>query len=359
MKSLDIWLPAWFAQKRGPLPAGERHLFICVCDHYEPFHDSDKTGAMRRVREWRDKFGALCREFRDSHGVPPRHTFFYPIEQYDADVLHEIAAMCHETGSDTEVHLHHKDDTAETLRPQLEQGIAKLAEHRLLSRDETGKLRYAFIHGNWALDHSHPEGKNCGVPDELPVLKATGCFADLTMPSAPHPTQTRTINSIYYAREDGRPKSHDRGIPVRVGKPRSDAPEELLCVQGPLGLNWRWRKFGILPRIENADLTGANPPTAARLALWQECRIQVVGRPDWYFVKLHTHGAVERNSTMLLGEPMRRFHRLLRQQAEADSQFHYHYVSARELVNLVHAAEAGAGMEIAAAREFRFKRNGG
>ena len=37
------------------------------------------------------------------------------------------------------------------------------------------------------------------VNNELEILRDTGCYADFTMPSAPHPTQTWKINSIYSA----------------------------------------------------------------------------------------------------------------------------------------------------------------
>ena len=62
-------------------------------------------------------------------------------------------------------------------------------------------------------------------------------------------------------------------------------------IQGPLALDWGKRKFGFIPGIENGDLTGYRPPTLARLKLWLKTVIHVVGRPDWVFIKLHTHGA--------------------------------------------------------------------
>ena len=126
--------------------------------------------------------------------------------------------------------------------------------HGLLARHkETGELMYGFIHGNWALCNSRPDGRWCGVNGELDVLRATGCYADFTMPSAPTNTQTSTINSIYYAADvPGRCKSHDRGLRARVGA--APPAEHLSMIQGPLELDWSRRKFGILPRIENADL---------------------------------------------------------------------------------------------------------
>ena len=352
MKGLDRWLGSWIFRKRTAPPLGVRHVLIAVCDHFEPFHDADKTTALARVALWRREHAAMCADFRDSDGTPPRHTFFYPVEQWDADVCGRLADLCHSTGGEAEIHLHHDNDTAENLRATLLRGKENLAALGLLSRDAKGEVRYGFIHGNWALDHSHPEGKGCGVPDELPILHATGCYADLTLPSAPSPCQVRTINSLYYAREDGKPRSHEHGTPARTGTAPDDA---LLCVQGPLCLNWQRRKFGILPRIENSDLTGANPPTAQRLALWEKCHIHVAGRPDWLFVKLHTHGAIERNSSALLGEKMRAFHRHLAQRAAADETFEFHYVTARELVNILHAAEDGKSGDPSAFRDYRYK----
>jgi hypothetical protein len=171
------------------------------------------------------------------------------------------------------------------------------------------------------------------------------------MPSAPSPTQTATINSIYYATPTDHPKSHNRGRPATAGAPN---PGGFLLVQGPLGLNWRWRKWGVLPRIENADLTPHNPPTMKRLLRWLELNIHVEGRPEWIFAKLHTHGGVPRNMDMLLGEPMRAFYRSLPQFAVAHPGFHYHYATARELVNMVHAAEAGKAGNPSDYRDYRY-----
>ncbi len=354
LRGLDRWLGSWIFRKRTAPPPGARHVLIAVCDHYEPFHHADKTTALARVAHWQKEHAAMCADFRDSDEIPPRHTFFYPIEQWDTDVCGRLADLCHSTGGEAEIHLHHDNDTEENLRATLIAGKERLSSLGLLSRDAKGDVRYGFIHGNWALDHSHPDGKGCGVPDELPILRDTGCYADLTLPSAPSPCQVRTINSLYYAREDGKARSHETGTPAGITPPHGDA---LLCVQGPLCLNWQRRKFGIIPRIENSDLTGINPPTAQRLRLWEKTHIHVAGRPDWLFVKLHTHGAIERNSVTLLGEPMRAFHRHLAERAKNDETFHFHYVTAREIVNILHAAEAGEQGNPGAFRDYRYRLN--
>ena len=35
-------------------------------------------------------------------------------------------------------------------------------------------------------------------------------------------------------------------------RPIRDDAARLLLVQGPLGLNWRWRKWGVLPKVEKS-----------------------------------------------------------------------------------------------------------
>src|SRR5205807_716124 len=74
--------------------------------------------------------------------------------------------------------------------------------------------------------------------------------------------------------------------------------------------------------------------------------------PDWFFVKLHAHGAADENHDILLGEPMVRFHQALAHYAAEHPHFHFHYVSAREMYNLARAAEAGWKGSVAEARDF-------
>jgi hypothetical protein len=84
--------------------------------------------------------------------------------------------------------------------------------------------------------------------------------------------------------------------------------------------------------------------------------VHVPSRPDWCFIKLHTHGAPEGNQAVVLGQPMVRFHEILAARAAADDRFHFHYVTAREMYNLVKAAEAGWQGDVCEARDFHIVR---
>ena len=116
---------------------------------------------------------------------------------------------------------------------------------------------------------------------------------------------------------------------------------KLLLVQGPLGLNWSHRKFGILPKIENAEITGHNPPRPDRLKLWIDFGIHVAGRPEWIFIKLHTHGGHERDMATLLTDTMKNFFQHALTHYNDGQRFRFHFVTAREMVNIIHAAEDG------------------
>ena len=359
-RGLDVCLVPYMLgthRRRPPRPGEPVHLLLCIADHYEPMlGDAPRELARARVDRWLTDYPRAVGGFRDSDGRPPRHTFFYPIEAYEAEDLDSLAGLCRDGFGEVEVHLHHDRDTPGNLRRTLLEARGRLAGHHgLLARHRiTGEPAYGFVHGNWSLDNSRPDGRLCGVNNELDVLRETGCYADFTLPSAPSRTQTRRINSLYYATDDPRrPKSHDRGVAVGT----APAPERaLMLIQGPLLLDWGRAKWGVIPRLENGCIQANHAPTLDRLDLWLRARVQVTGRPDWFFVKLHTHGAKESNAEMLLGEPMTRFHEGLKRRAAADPDFSYHYVTARELYNLARAAEAGWTGSVAGALDFELIR---
>lgn len=372
-RNLQYWLGAHLRQEavrwlRGTSRSASRlslsksnglDVLICIADHFEPQASgvTDAT-ADARVAAWVDRYATLFGGFRDSDDRPPRHTFFYPIDQYKPCHVDALAGLCRDGYGEVEIHLHHDDDTADNLERTLRRFTQLFAtRHGLLGRRRAdGRLMYGFVHGNWALDNARPDGRWCGVDNEIAVLCRTGCYADFTLPSAPDVTQTRKINSIYYAvGHPGRCKSHDGGVDVGVALPPhfgelSRAADRLMLIQGPLVLYRTRGRF--FPRVENGCLQRTQPPTEERLEQWLRARIEVAGRPNWRFVKLHTHGATEANQEVLLGEAMLEFHRSLARRAAADDRFRFHYVTAREMYNLAKAAEAGWTGPVSQARDF-------
>jgi hypothetical protein len=350
-RNMQYWIRSYLAWKLSralhPRPA-RRHVYFCFVDHYEPYGGTtDRVRAHERVRVWMEKYPALSGRHTDSFGNHPKHTFFYPIEEYDPELIDQIKKVCDAGMGDVEVHLHHDNDTAENFRATVNRYVEVLhGTHGLLRKSESGQVIYAFIHGNWALDNSRPDGRWCGIDDEISILIETGCYADMTMPSAPSDTQTSKINSIYFA--GGRPglrKSHDTGRDLRVGE--WDRSGKLLLIQGPLTLNWKDAKWGVIPKIESAELSFDAPPTAHRVRLWGDCGVSVKGAEEHVFIKVHTHGATEPSMQMLFNDGgFERLWTALEAQYRRDPDCALHYVTAWEMYQkmreLAHAGRTQA-----------------
>ena len=176
----------------------------------------------------------------------------------------------------------------------------------------------------------------------------------MTLPCAPSAGQVPKINSLYECAPPlDRRAPHRSGRDLRVGRKPEMFP---LMVQGPLGLNFAQKAAGIpVPKIENAALTTAYPPTLERLRLWREAAITVEGRPDWVFVKLHCHGMDTTDREAMLGGLIQNFLRELIETARAGGEYIPHFVTAREMVNIILAACDGREGNPGEHRDYRLR----
>jgi hypothetical protein len=348
-KAADKWLWPYFQSvfRRPNVDSGPIHIMVAICDHYEPLAPGSEKSidiGDRRVERWLQEWPDLSKQFKDADGKNPKYSIFYPAEEAEKPdrYIPMLKPLVRDQWAEIEVHIHHRNDTAESLTHKLNQFRDFLhLEHGLLGSNVNNNPGYAFIHGNWALCNSHPSGDWCGVNEELDVLLETGCYVDYTFPSLPSPTQPNGFcNSIYYSQtQPNQNRSYDKGQHARVGYKKS--PSELLLLQGPVGLNWRSRSKNIFPRIENGDLSSANPPSPLRADLWIKQHVHIQGRPEWAFVKLHTHGCIEGNTDVLLGNSLKETFRYLENKYNDGTHFALHYVSAREMFNIAQAAING------------------
>ncbi len=348
-RNMHYWLGDYVRSgvaRRRRARSRPRRVFVCIADHHEPLGGTtDLELALLRTRKWCDGYERASAGHADSEGRPPQHTYFYPAEEYAPEVVDRLAGLCRKGLGELEVHLHHDDDNAENLRRTLDRFTGILhGRHGALRRDdESGQLLYCFVHGNWALDNSRPDGRWCGVDDELSVLSETGCRVDMTMPSAPSDTQVRKINSIYFAKgRAGCRKSHDQGRDVQVGDWARDG--EILMIQGPLGLNWREAKWRILPRIETGEISFDARPTRERVRLWSVLAPSVIGAPDDIFLKLHMHGATDKSLAMLFDEGgFDQLWTLLEEEFRDRPGTTLHYVTAWEMAEHIHRLARARG----------------
>jgi len=341
-KNIHQWIKSWIRKAWKGSTNKPTHILFCFADHFEPqWGNPPREIEDRRVDRWCKEYLKIAKKHVDSDGSNPIHSFFYPEEEYRKAHLDKLQGLCTFGVAEIEIHLHHHNDTEQGLREKLSRFIKVLSQqHGALSKSTVnGNPVFGFIHGDWALDNSRRDGRCCGVNNELVILREMGCYADFTLPSAPSDTQTAKINSIYYAKDDeNKSKSHNTGCDLFVGGKEWG---DLMLIQGPLGLNWKNRKWGIFPRIENSDISKASPPTNDRIDQWIDMGIHVKGKPEWVFVKIHAHGAGEDDMDVLLGQPMENMFSYLENNYCNTNQYFLHYVSAREMYNIAKAAEAG------------------
>lgn len=294
-----LWLPSYCGDRlRHVGRRAPQRIWVTIADHFEPWwRGAEGEVALERVRRWVRRWPAIAARHRDTAGRQPKYTFFYPEEQYDARALDELARLTHEGIADVEVHLHHDRDTDAGLAARLERFTECLYTRHGLLRKDGGAIRFGFIHGNWALDNSLPDGRFCGVNNEITILRTLGCYADFTLPSAPSPAQTRTVNTIYWAKDDPlMPKSHDRGVAVTPGGPVAG---DLMMIPGPLTFNIREWTVPRVPKLECGELAGNCLPTRHRARLWMKVAPRIGSDA---FIKLFSHGAPEKNAIPLLEE---------------------------------------------------------
>ena len=161
-KEMHLWLGHYLKRKlsKPAQPKGPKHIMFAFVDHYEPMWGRDISYEQEcaRVDRWYQDYPKVAGQFKDADGCYPKHSFFYPEEEYREEHLDKITELCQQGYGEIEVHLHHDNDTSENLRKTLEDFTEKLHEkHGAFVRDtESGKLQYAFIHGNWCLANSRP-----------------------------------------------------------------------------------------------------------------------------------------------------------------------------------------------------------
>ncbi len=341
---------------------GQKNIIFTIANHFEPSWKAqglhDLSTQIKRLNEWHKTARNTGEAVLDADGTKFRHTNFYPAEQYYPELLDVMAEMQAEGLGEVEIHLHHgveKPDTAENLRNQLVEFRDILAErHKCLSKFDGDNLpRWAFVHGNLALGNSCG-GKYCGVDEEMQILADTGCYVDMTLPSAPDETQVSMFNQIY---ECGLPLH--KPVPHRTGKPVAvfgNQPQLPLIFTGPLVFNWTRRIKGLpVPRLEDGALVHNQPMDIARFNRWTSANITVKGRPEWVFVKLYCHGFFDHDQDACIGEGAKRFFSEIIENGEKTGKYKVHFASAREAFNIVSAAIDGQKGEPNNFRNYRLK----
>ena len=316
--------------RRG-LPDGRPiDIMVLVTDHFEPARRHGDEAAVESVRSWCADYERMAGKHRDSDGKSPQHTWFYRYDYPNEGCLRELSASTFRGFGEVEFHLHHGHDTHHSFAARLSTGRKWFARFGALRSAEAEPRSYfGYIAGNSALDNGAGDDSLSGCDTELTALRDAGCYADFTFPCLGSPAQPSLTNRVYYATEDGQPRSHAQGVPLAAGcRPSGDLPIFL----GPIGFNWG---DGF---IDDGTIENSSPACPRRLGTWLRSHVHVAGRPEWVFIKLTTHAMQNRAS--FLGQPTDDMFSAMETWWKR-SPYRLHYVTAREAYNIAKAAEAG------------------
>ena len=185
------------------------------------------------------------------------------------------------------------------------------------------------MRGTWALDNGRREPKFSGVNNEIEILSRNGCYADFTFPAFGTTAQPRIVNTLFYATDNKKPKSYSKGVKLQVGNRETG---DIAIFQGPLFVDWNNQY------IDYGSLESFTPFYKDRINNWMSANVHVIGRPEWVFIKLHTHGM--QNSNFLFRNQFEKLFICLNDYF-SKSFSKLHYVTAREAYNIAKAAENG------------------
>ncbi|MFP4163784.1 MAG: hypothetical protein ACLFQB_07790 [Chitinispirillaceae bacterium] len=339
------WLVPCLKMPRDSKPrSGEPvHLYVAFCNRLSPYWAGvSQEIAEHRVVTWYREYIRFASHHADSQGKKPVHTFFYDESDYNPRFVDTLSRMCREGIADVDILLKHENDTPDGFRRKIEGFRDVLFHHHgLLRKDHHDRIIYGFIHGNGALNNCRPDGRFCGVNQESGILKETGCYADFTFPSAPDVTQPPIINQIYFASgSPEHPAGHEQGYPA--GK-EAWSEKDLMLVEGPTGLNWQNRRYGIVPRVENGEISFRRRFTPNRAKVWIDSAVHVQGAPEHLFIKLHTFGAVDSTVRYLFGESgIHSLYNTLENEYGKSGNYILHYVSAYEMYRTIRSLCQGS-----------------
>jgi hypothetical protein len=332
-----IWLPdyAFNSPTRGEAE-GVVDIVFFLPDHWEPGGDPEI------LNTWMTEYRKLADKHIDADGRKLQHDFYYPLDQFHGHEVESLVVLCSEGYGDIGVHLHHRDDTPESLAKKFRDGIDSLQAHgALISQD--GVCRFSFTHGNWAVDNSRLENDRnyCGVNNEIEILLGFGCFADATFPSLYQLSQPKAVNKLFYAKDTPEPKSYDTWTRSEVGLVTT--PNQLAFMCGPLMIDWSDWRFKTHPTIDDGDLYWEIPTSLHRFEVWLNANVHVAGRPNWVFVRPFTHGSNLKRGGFdnILGKNIDQMLTDVEALYNDGQKCRLHYMTTREAYNVMKAAEAG------------------
>jgi hypothetical protein len=341
--------------------AEPQHVMFAFVDHFEPL-----SWPSPEVQMWVDDYIAMASRHFDADGKHPIHSYFQMWPDYTRhESLIRLNEVSYKGYGEVEFHLHHgildersrsETEATEDFVFRVEQASEAFNCHgALITAQAAPTCTFGFIHGMWALDNSRwntwtdpgdPHFTHCGVNQELRLLRELGAYANFTFP-APGPMNPIITDSIFYVEDDEFSSSYKDPNNIRAVQVNQPEFGDLMIIEGPA------TNTNIGARSHVVDVA-----TLQRMDEWVDHRVHVLGQDDWLFVKVFTHGCAGNlpyNQLLwdaLFGDRMDSFYTDIEAKYNDGINWKLHYVSAREMYNIVKAAEAGMAGDPGQYRDF-------
>ena len=321
-----VWLPGYVSwlfhqEKAAGAPV---HVF------FSSSITSSRARTAAMMDRWVSEYPKIAGPASRQRGAPVAAHVVLPGEQPIDRNMTALQKLVAGGYGETELHLHHFNDTPQSARERFQRAIAWFQTFGFL-RCADGATHFGFIHGNWSLDNSRGNAF-CGNNRELAMLRELGCFGDYTFSSIFYESQPSSVNNIFEATDD------DRRNPTiaawRCGL-ASEPAGDLLIFQGPLLLVPTARPAKLFLEVENAGDSRGGAGHAAprgRLDAGQHPR----GRTSRVAVRQDPHARRQRQGrtrTRFWGPELDQALTYMEKTYNDGAHYVLHYVTAREAFN--------------------------
>ncbi|MFH1378685.1 MAG: hypothetical protein ABII23_00270 [bacterium] len=316
-KGITVWFPGHVKRilRRTLFPKKPVHIilmFTYVFDEFNRFHKN----MINRFLLWEQQLCKLAQKHQDSDGKPPVCSFFVPILNYDTQVLLRLSALCQKGLGEIELYLPESVTASESVQKMFLASLDILSTFGISHSYNGESKKNKRFFSVWCNPHRVTDA-------DISFLHEHGCYADFSLPHVNRASRFTNNQLYYYA-----PLSY------------AETKEKFLHVPGAAGINYFDLRNIYAPRTDSGFISMADKPSVLRSWLWEKNAPGFSRKPDWRVIRLNARPFPEDDHANLIGRYLDRFYTRYEKNFRKNPNT-LHYVSGRELCNIITAGENG------------------
>ncbi len=301
----------------------------------------DSTG----LHDMLDEIDACAEGHIDSDSRRLQITFMFGVPNPDPSALSILSEYCRAGLGEIECLLPCDISSLEDFREQLPRIVEVLHTYGW-ARTADSQVRFAVLRNQFECVSADADYRS-----QIRTLHDLGCYVDLTFPCVGSSCQPGKVNSICLV-SSGADDPFGEACDLRAGEISSG---DLLLVSGPFLIDWTDWRLKYRPFAESGRLTPAALPDRTRAQSWLRARVHVTGQPNWIFVKLIIDDVVDADAARTICGGLHEAFESLEESCSITVTSRLHFVTAREMYNIIRAAEAGRVGDAGQFRDYLIK----